>query len=76
MAAHFAAHWVDITVKSSLTWGIGLLQCFLTKAWLVFEEGIFLCMPVVLGFHPPPHTLTAINLLGYCKDSKGQLVSG
>lgn len=36
MAARFAAHQA---VKSSLTWGIGLSQCFPKRAWLVFDEG-------------------------------------
>lgn len=64
MAAHFTAYWVDIAVKTSLTWGIGFLQCFPTKAQLVFEEGIFFCAGLVTlaSLLPPPNTHT------YAKD--------
>lgn len=66
MAAHFTAYWVDVAVKSSLTWGIGFLQCFPakarllfpTKARLVFGEGIFFCADLVtLASSPPPPPL-------------------
>lgn len=46
---------------------MGLFQCFLTKAQLMFEEGLFLCRPGLLG--PLPHALNASNLLVHPKDS-------
>lgn len=76
MAAHFTAYWVDIAVKSSLTWGIGFLQCFPTKARLlfptkarlVFEEGIFFCAGLVTLASPSPPSSPSPNTHTYAKD--------
>lgn len=63
---HFAVHWVEVTVKSSLAWGMGLFQCFLTKAQLMFEEGLFLCKSGLL--RPLPRALNASHLSAHPKD--------